>query len=148
MPRSHRITHDFLQRIQLAGAAIVILQKEGGVASDLPEPREDGQNLDLALPHVPLLEHFVEFLLALEEPGLVDLVLLGGHFADLAALHLVRQLGEHILLQTPQDKGHDVAPEVRGCLLILLLHNGRFITLLELCLGKKITGHQIIKERP
>ena len=54
MAARHGVCHEFFQEIQLAGAAIIILDKECRVAGNLPQAREDGKDPDaiVAAAHV------------------------------------------------------------------------------------------------
>ena len=98
--------HKLLNRIKLGGFLPRILVHQPRVATNLPQPGQLGKHLNLALPEVevlifvdgsaqPLFHRSVQFaLFALQLDG--DDV-----------LNLVRQVTQHVFLQTPQDERSD-----------------------------------------
>ena len=71
---------------------MVALEEERGVAGDLAQAREDGEDLDALLSGAREADLAQEVALALHEVGPVDFRLLRRHLTDELALDLVGQL--------------------------------------------------------
>ena len=87
-----RLRDEFLEHVELARAAVVALEEERGVAGNLAQAREDGENLDALLSGAREADLAQEIALALHEVGPVDFRLLRRHLTDELALDLVGQL--------------------------------------------------------
>ncbi len=142
------VIDDLAEHVELAGAALVILEEQGRITGDLSQSREQRQYLYAALTEAMRRELGGEILLRAQEPGLIYLLLFRRHIRDHLALDLVRQLLEDVLLHAPQDERHDMIAQVVHGPLILIAHDRRLIALLEFLMAQEVARHQEIEYRP
>ena len=77
------------------------------MTADLSQFRDGGEYLCASLGHAAGVENLFDIVAAAQQPGLINLTLLGGHFGHQCQLELIGQLGQHILFETAHQERTD-----------------------------------------
>ena len=145
VPAGERVLHHLQQLRELAAAAIVVFKAEPRVAAQLPQP---GQPREQLHPVLTVKQAALAVLFELCRVGGIELALLRRQLAAHHRLHLLRQVGEHILLHAPQDERRNQQVQVFPRLLVRFPHDRRLKAVPELLVGAKIPRHQEVEEGP
>ena len=109
-PPSIDVCDELAQRDELAGVLVAELARqaeEARIARRLTQPREAGEDLDLALREALALDLAHDLRAHLLEHGRVERRLLAGELADLVGLDLLGQILRDLCLRAAQDERVD-----------------------------------------
>ena len=118
---------NFQQHVQFAGGTGVIVQHQGRMAADLPQLGDRRQHLGASPVEALLLDNGVHPIPQAQHGSLVDLALLWAHLGSHDGFDLIRQLGQHVLLQAAHEEGADAAAQVIGIAAILIAAHERAV---------------------
>ena len=121
--------------------------EEARVARRLTEPREAGEDLDVALRHALTLDLAHDLRAHFLEDRRVERRLLAGELAELIGLDLLGEILRDLGLRAAEDERVDRGAEALGGLLIARV-DGTRVTLLELVERAEQAGADEVEDRP
>ena len=147
MAAGHSVFDQVDTQGEFGGRILVFFINERGITAELPQLGKLGKNLyltGLKFFLCLLVQHHADSL----NVGVIELLLFPFHIGIHAFFQFVRQIGEDVFFQPPQDKRSDhFMKSVHGSF-ILILHSGYFDFRPEALVSVQKPWHEIVKNTP
>ena len=108
--------HDLHQQLQLAAGAVVVWQKQLGMAAHLPQLEQNAKHLHARAGQRALRQRLPHVLAQRQHQAVVDLRLFGGHGSVDVFFALPGQVGQHLALEAAHQEGTDALAQFVGAL--------------------------------